>query len=460
MIKNASVLIVDDEKDICEQVSGLLNDNFFKTYVANSSDEALKKIKLNNPNLVILDIWLNDSKLNGFETLEKIKSFNEKIPVIMISGHGNIETAVKSIKNGAFDFVEKPLDSEILLFKIKKAIENINLKTKVNQLINDSVFKYVHNSESSKKVFNLIKKVSKTESSILLMGPSGSGKEVLARNIHFFSNRNKKKIKVVSCSSLTNENFEKEILGKQINYELLSGDVSEKINGGTILLDQIEDMPYVIQGKILRFLEDQKLNKTSIRNSKHFDIRFIASSKVDLIKLINKKKFREDLYFQLNFLQIKVPELFERKEDLKELSEIFLNEFIEKNNLKNKAFSKDMIDYFSSLSFPGNVRQLKNIIEWILIVLSDDNRKIISHDILPKDIKIYLDNSSSKSENLMLNTLSEYTLKQAKEIFEKNYLQFQINKFNKSISKTANFIGMDRTALYRKLKDLKIDINN
>ncbi len=460
MNKNGTILIVDDEKDICDQISGLLNDNFFETFIANSSDDALKKMKMKNPNLILLDIWLNNSKLDGFKTLEKIKEFNEKIPVIMISGHGNIDTAVKSIKKGAFDFVEKPLDSELLIFKIKKAIENLNLKTRVNQLINNPFFKFVNNSDSSKKVFSLIKKISKTDSSILLVGPSGSGKDVLAKNIHFFSNRCKKNFKIINCLNLCKENFDEEILGKKYDNDISSEGVSEKIDGGTILLDQIEELSFMMQGKILGFLENQKLNKGGNTNFKNIDIRIIANSKLDLKYLIKKKIFREDLYNQLNFLTIKIPKLSERKEDLKELSEIFLNEFIERNNLKGKVFSKEIIKCFESLSFPGNVRQLRNIIEWILIMLSDDKTEIISYENLPQNIKNYFDNYSVEYNKTMIEDLSKYKLKEAKEIFEKNYLHFQINKFNKSISKTANFIGMDRTALYRKIKDLKIKTKN
>lgn len=459
MTENSSILIVDDEKDICDQISGLLNDYLFKSIIAHTSDDALKYIKNKKISLVILDIWLNNSKLDGFKTLEKIKEFNNLIPVIMISGHGNIETAVNSIKKGAFDFVEKPFDSEILIFKVNKAIENINLKIKLEKLTNSNFNDlFIHNSFSTNKIYNLIEKISKTESSILLTGPSGSGKEIIAKNIHNLSNRANKSFKVISCANLSPDSFERELFGVERENGNISEGLVEKINGGSILFDQIEDMPIQTQGKIIRFLEEQKFNRIGGILTKSVNLRIMASSKVDLLKLVKLKKIREDLYFKLNALPLIVPPISERKEDIKDLCDIFINDFVIRNNLKKKIFSDECIAYFQTVDFPGNVRQLKNLVEWIIIMLSDNDETEISFDKLPADIKLLI-NKKSINEKDLSEDFTKYPLKDAKEIFEKNYLLSQLKKFDNNINKTANFIKMERTALYRKIKSLKIDIN-
>ena len=459
MTENSSILIVDDEKDICDQISGLLDDYLFKSIVAHTSDDALKCIKNKKISLVILDIWLNNSKLDGFKTLEKIKEFNNLIPVIMISGHGNIETAVNSIKQGAFDFVEKPFDSEILIFKVNKAIENINLKIKLEKLTKSNLNDlFIHNSFSTNKIYNLIEKISKTESSILLTGPSGSGKEIIAKNIHNLSNRSNKSFKVISCANLSPDSFERELFGFENENGNISEGLIEKINGGSLLFDQIEDMPIQTQGKIIRFLENQKFNRIGGILTKSVNLRIMASSKVDLLKLVKLKKIREDLYFKLNALPLNVPPISERKEDIKDLCDIFINDFVIRNNLKKKIFSDECISYFQTLDFPGNVRQLKNLVEWIVIMLSDSDETEILFHKLPTDIKLLI-NKKLENKKDFPEDFTRYSLKDAKEIFEKNYLLSQLKKFDNNINKTANFIRMERTALYRKIKSLKIDIN-
>ncbi len=457
MNKEINILIIDDEKDICDQISGLLNDNDYNTRSAFNNEEALKLINENKPSLVILDIWLNNSKLDGFKTLEEIKKLHEDIPVIMISGHGNIDTAVKSIKKGAFDFIEKPFDSDLLLFKVRKALEDALLRRELAKYTNENLdFKFVHNSFSTKNLYELIQKIAKTESTILLKGPSGSGKEIIAKTIHNESNRSKKSFEILSCANLSPEDFENMLFSKKLNKENLAEGILERANGGTILLDQVEDMPLVSQGKIIRFLEKQKISSIGINQLNSFDIRIISSTKVDLTKLINKNRFREDLFFKINVVPINIPSLNERKEDIEELCSIFLDEYVKKNNLRHKIFTEDCINSFKSVFFPGNIRQLKNLVEWTVIMLSDNSDREISLNNLPNEIKLYLNNSSEK--NMLSTEFSNHTLKKAKELFEKKYIEFQLLKHGNSITKVSKFIEMERTALYRKIKSLNINI--
>lgn len=451
------ILIVDDEKDICDQISGLLKDDGFLTFSASNSDDAIKYLKLEEINLVILDIWLNNSKLDGFKTLEKIKKLNELIPVIMISGHGNIETAVTAIKKGAYDFIEKPFDSEILLFKVKKALENIDLKRKIKKLTNNNEQTFVKNSEVTKKLYIIISKISKTESTILVSGPSGSGKEIVARKIHNLSNRSNKPFGILSCANLDPESLEKKLFGVESKDNLVQIGKLEKLNGGTILFDQIEDLPLKSQGKIIRFIEDQKITRIGGSHSILIDVRIIAITKVNLLKLIEQKKFREDLYFKLNVMPIIMPSLERRIEDIADLCNIFASDYIIKNNLKSKFFTTDCINYFKTIKFPGNVRQLKNLVEWILIMLSDNKKSDIEYNDLPEEIKIYFSKKNNDDSNRLSKDFANYSLKEAKEIFEKKYIEYHLANLNQNISKVSEIIGMERTALYRKIKNLKIN---
>ena len=448
------ILIVDDEKDICEQISGILQDNLYKTSYSYTSDEALKKISEFSPRLIILDIWLNNSKLDGFMLLKKIKNFNNNIPVIMISGHGNIETAINSIKNGAFDFIEKPFDAELLLFKVKKALENQTLKNKIEQLIkNDDDFNFVHESIVTSKLKNLIEKISKTESFVLLSGPPGSGKEVIARLIHKQSNRSKKLFRIINCANLETETFEKKLFGiEKDNGEIIKG-ILEECNGGTILLDQIEDMPLNTQGRIIGFLEEQKFSRVGGIKNLETNIRIISSTKTNLEEYIKTNQFREDLYFKLNVIPINVPPLQDRKEDIKTLVEVFSKDFITKNNFKLKVFSEDSISFFKRIKLNGNVRQLKNLIEWILILLSEENDSIINLNDIPHEVR------SQFSPEMVLDNYEDISMREARDKFEKKFLEKSLKKYDFNINKVANVVKMERTALYRKLKSLNIEIH-
>lgn len=455
MNKNTEhILIVDDEIDICEQISEILKDNHFSTKIVHSSEETIKSISEKSPILIILDIWLNNSKLDGFSLLKKIKTENPQIPIIMISGHGNIETAINSIKNGAFDFIEKPFDIDILLLKINKALENVKLKEKIEQLSNrNTLSDFVHKSEKTKSLRDVVMKISKTESSILLSGPAGSGKEFLARLIHQNSNRSKKSFQIINCANLDNDSFEKKLFGiEKSNSEIIKGAL-EEFDEGTILFDQIEDLSLSAQGKMIGFLEGQKFSRHGGVHLIKTNVRIISSTKSDLEKMIDSNLFREDLYFKLNVIPIIVPTISQRKEDIPELVKLFTQKFIKKNNFKEKVFSEDCILFFQSLKLSGNIRQLKNLVEWILIILSEKNVKLITQNDIPIEIKSQFDNKN------FLNSFENISMKEARDMFERQFLNEKLRENRFNINKLSKMIGMERTALYRKLKSLKIDIS-
>ena len=455
MNKNTEhILIVDDEIDICEQISEILKDNHFSTKIVHTSEETIKSINEKSPILIILDIWLNNSKLDGFSLLKKIKTENPQIPIIMISGHGNIETAINSIKNGAFDFIEKPFDIDILLLKINKALENVKLKEKIEQLSNKNILSdFVHKSEKTKSLRDVVMKISKTESNILLSGPAGSGKEFLARLIHQNSNRSKKSFQIINCANLDNDSFEKKLFGIERNNSEIFKGALEEFDEGTILFDQIEDLSLSAQGKMIGFLEGQKFSRHGGVQLIKTNVRIISSTKSDLEKMIDNNLFREDLYFKLNVIPIIVPTISQRKEDIPELVTLFTQKFIKKNNFKEKVFSEDCILFFQSLKLSGNIRQLKNLVEWILIILSEKNVKLITQNDIPVEIKSQFDNKN------FLNSFENISMKEARDMFERQFLNEKLRENRFNINKLSKMIGMERTALYRKLKSLKIDIS-
>ena len=455
MNKNTEhILIVDDEIDICEQISEILKDNHFSTKIVHTSEETIKSINEKSPILIILDIWLNNSKLDGFSLLKKIRAENPQIPIIMISGHGNIETAINSIKNGAFDFIEKPFDIDILLLKVNKALENVKLKKKIEQLSNKNILSdFVHKSEKTKSLRDVVMKISKTESNILLSGPAGSGKEFLARLIHQNSNRSKKSFQIINCANLDNDSFEKKLFGIEKNNSEIFKGALEEFDEGTILFDQIEDLSLSAQGKMIGFLEGQKFSRHGGVQLIKTNVRIISSTKSDLEKMIDNNLFREDLYFKLNVIPIIVPTISQRKEDIPELVTLFTQKFIKKNNFKEKVFSEDCILFFQSLKLSGNIRQLKNLVEWILIILSEKNVKLITQNDIPVEIKSQFDNKN------FLNSFENISMKEARDMFERQFLNEKLRENRFNINKLSKMIGMERTALYRKLKSLKIDIS-
>ena len=445
--KVSKILIVDDEPDICEQLSGLLGDIGYACEYATSSEKGLELFKKKDFSLVLLDIWLNNSKFDGFQALEKILGIDQNIPVIMISGHGNIETAVNSIKKGAYDFIEKPFDSDLLIFKIKKALENLILKRRIEDFIKrDSGSKLVTNSKSTKILDKEISQICKTDSNILLVGNNGSGKEFIASKIHSLSHRSNKNFKFIDCRN-DQEKLETDLFGFEENQIVRVLGVFDEINNGTLYLKNINLMSNKLQGKILRVLEEKKYYRIGALNSNPLNLRVIGSCN----NYVKSKFLREDLLKKLHFNIIEVPGLDKRKEDVDELISIFSSQILLEKSLIPKKFSSDAISYLKNLDCFNNISQLRKFIEWIIIMLSDSEVIEISKNDL-----LELGNNLINFKHSYSNDSMNMKIKEAREGFEKNYLIYNLEKFEYNVSKMSHEIGMERTALYRKLKTLKI----
>jgi len=446
--KESRILIIDDEPDICDQLSGLLMDVGYNCDHAITSEHGLELFKKKNFSLVLLDIWLNNSKFDGFQALEKIRLFDKDIPVIMISGHGNIETAVNSIKKGAYDFIEKPFDSDLLIFKIKKALENLILKRKIENLAKkDNNFELVALSKASKLLEKKINQLSRTDSNILLIGGEGSGKEFLATTIHNSSHRSKKNFKSINCGQPELQ-LERNLFGVEEGKIIKDLGVLDEIDNGTLYLKNIQYLSNVIQGKILRILEEKKFYRLGSVSAKSLNIRLIASSNASLKK---NDVIRNDLLKKLNFTSIEIPSLMERKEDIGELITIFASEAFKDKGINKMYFSKEAISFLIRSECLQNISQLKTFVEWAIIMLNNKSIKEINKNHL---IELG-DNLTNSKESYTENNMN-LKIKEAREEFEKNYLLYNLDKFDYNISKMSGEIGMERTALYRKLKSMKI----
>jgi len=446
------ILIVDDEADIRDLISGILNDEGYDTRVAGDSDKALSEIATRRPSLLILDIWLQGSRLDGLEILEVVKSKHKDLPVIIISGHGNIETAVTAIKRGAYDFISKPFESEKLLILVERATEVERLRRENSELKEKVGFETELTGRSSAitMVRNIIEKVATSGSRILISGSSGTGKELVARLIHRHSMRANGAFIVINAASMSLENMERELFGMEENGSVTKTGVFEKAHGGTLFFDEVADMPQTTQAKILRILTDQAFERVGGDQRVQVNVRVISATSRNLRNEIEAGRFREDLYHRLNVVPVQVPSLTQRRDDIPLLINQMMLGFAIATGRPPRDIEAEAITALQAHDWPGNVRQLKNTVERLLILSGDD--ETISIDMLPADIM-------GDSEIIRPNSNTEIMtlpLREARETFEREYLNVQIQRFQHNISRTAKFVGMERSALHRKLKAMGV----
>jgi len=443
------ILIVDDNADIRNILNELILDAGYKTRVAANYAQALKEIDKKIPDVAILDVKLDKGDNDGIQLLSHIKSINSDVPVIMISGHANIEMAINSLKHGAFEFVEKPFDQTRLLNFISRAVENLNLKIQNKEYENKlfSSFDLIGDSKNITNIRDQIEKISVTESRIFINGPSGSGKELIARKIHKNSKRSSKPFIILNGALLDNKKYELELFGEEKNDGSISYGALEKANRGILLIDQVSEIPLDIQSKILRVLTDQKFKRVNGNNDINVDVRLICSSSKDLKLEVKLGNFREDLFHRINVFEINVMPLSERLSDIPLLIKYFSKKISENYNIRSLEIDENN-SYILNHQWQGNVRELRNLIERVAILQPDNNEKI--SNIIKESLK-----NDNFDDKIAENSLS-VPLKEAREKFEKEYLTIQLKKFKGNISKTASFVGMERSALHRKLKGLGI----
>ncbi len=453
---SADILVVDDVVDIRELVAGLLEDEGYRTRKAGSADEALAAIASRRPNLVFLDIWLQGSRLDGLQVLELIKESHPDLAVVMISGHGNIETAVSAIKSGAYDFIEKPFKADRLVLVAERALEASRLRREVRELKTPSVqaSRIVGRSTAVNQLRQTLERVAPTNARVLITGEPGCGKELTARTLHDASTRSAGPFVVINAATITPETMEEELFGIE------GGDgrsrrvgALEEAHGGTLYIDEIGDMPRETQNRILRVLVDQNFQRVGGATRVHVDVRIISSSSRDLAKLIADGQLREDLYHRLGVVPIRVPALSDRREDVPELIEFFMDQISVATGLPKRRIGGDAMAILQSHEWPGNVRELRNNVERLMILTKGDPTAEITVDMLPAEVGAMVPTTPSGSGGEKLMSLP---LRDAREIFEREYLMAQIARFSGNISRTAEFIGMERSALHRKLKSLGV----
>src|SRR5271169_4252911 len=454
----ADILIVDDEDDIRGLVAGILEDEGYGARVARDSDEAIAAIEARRPQLILLDIWLQGSKLDGLQLLEAIKRQHPSVPVVMISGHGNIETAVTAIKLGAYDFIEKPFKADRLILVAERALETSRLRREVSDLRarSGAADRLVGVSAVVTNLRRIIERVGPANSRVLIAGPAGSGKELAARLIHAHSVRAQGPFVVVNAPAITPENMESELFGVEEagpERERRVGAL-EEAHAGTLYLDEVADMPLETQAKILRVLVDQNFRRVGGSASVHVDVRIISSTSRDLAEAITEGRFREDLFHRLSVVPIRVPSLAERREDIPELVQFFVEQVATSMGIAPRRIAADASAVLQSHDWPGNIRQLRNNIERLMILVAGDPEAEITAAMLPAEIGALVPAIPSGVGGEKLMSLP---LREAREVFEREYLVAQINRFGGNISRTAEFIGMERSALHRKLKSLGVD---
>ena len=448
----ADILVVDDEADIRELVAGILSDEGYAVRVAANSEAALAAIKARKPNLLVLDIWMQGGGMDGLELLDLVKTLDADLPVLMISGHGNIETAVSAIKRGAYDFLEKPFKSDRLLLLVTRALEASTLKRENRRLRQKTMTPdgFIGLSSAAHTLRQLIAKVAPANSRILVSGPPGSGKELVARLIHDASHRASGEFVAIAAAGMVPDRLESELFGE-------SGDggrphkigVFERAHGGTLYLDEVGDMPRETQSRILRVLVEQRFRRVGGDQDVQVDVRVVSSTSRDLVAEIAAGRFREDLFHRLNVVPVRVPGLAERREDIAELVDYFIERIGDAHGLPKRRLAEDAVIALQVAEWPGNVRQLRNNIERMMILASGDPSEPITAAMFPSD-------ASVDPTSLTGGRVIALPLRDAREVFEREYLNAQIMRFGGNISRTATFIGMERSALHRKLKSLGV----
>lgn len=447
------ILIVDDEADIRELVAGVLGDEGFETRTAAHAEGALAALAERRPSLVILDVWLQGSSMDGIELLDAMKARDPTLPVVVISGHGNLDTAVAAIKRGAYDYIEKPFQAEQLLLVVRRATETERLRREYEAL-KERVgidIELTGTSPQINQVRATLKRVAATGSRVLISGPAGSGKEVAARLLHQWSPRIDAPFVVVSAARMTPERVEEALFGVEEGGENVRAGLLEQAHGGTLFLDDVADMPMTTQAKILRVLTEQVFQRVGGARWVRVDVRVISATSRDLSAEIAAGRFREDLYYRLNVVPVRLPPLSERREDVAELARYFLARYAAERGMPTPDLSEDAVAALQTYDWPGNVRQLRNVIERTMIMAPTTSMAILDIDMLPSEV-------TAEPSRLMpgqaARSIMGTPLREAREAFEREYLRAQIRRFSGNISRTAAFIGMERSALHRKLKAL------
>jgi two-component system nitrogen regulation response regulator NtrX len=450
----ADILVVDDEADIRDLVAGILSDEGYSVRTAADSESALASIKARKPSLLVLDIWMQGGGMDGLELLDLVKGLDEDLPVVMISGHGNIETAVSAIKRGAYDFLEKPFKSDRLLLIVERALEQSSLRRENRRLRQQTLAPdgFIGRSAAAQQLRALIGKIAPANSRLLISGPPGSGKELVARLIHQSSGRARGEFLAIGAAGVTPDRMDLELFGEEgEGGQPRKIGVFERAHGGTLYLDEVGDMPRETQGRILRVLVEQRFRRVGGDTDVQVDVRLISSTSRDLREDIASGRFREDLYHRLNVVPVHVPGLAERREDIAELVGYFIERISDASGLPRRRLSEDAIATLQVHNWPGNVRQLRNNVERLLILAAGDPAEEITAEMLPSEVA-----SSGAVGSIGSERIIALPLRDAREVFEREYLNAQIMRFGGNISRTATFIGMERSALHRKLKSLGV----
>lgn len=453
------ILIVEDEDDIRDMIAGILSDEGYQVRQAATSEAALEAIKARVPNLVVLDVWLKGSSMDGIELLDRVKLSAPNLPVIIISGHGTVETAVSAIRKGAFDYIVKPFKAEKLLVTASRALENARLRQENEELKgraqgSDSL---IGTSPLITQIRQKITRIAPTNSRVLITGPSGAGKELIARHLHAQSDRASGPFKAVNAASMVPERVEEELFGSvSDDGQTTKTGLLEKAHNGTLYLDEVADMPLETQGKLLRLLVEQRFQRLGDTDDVQVDVRVITSTSRDLEKEARLGRFREDLYHRLNVMPLQAPPLAARREDIPELVTYFIERLASSTGLPARQIGPDAMAALQAHDWPGNVRQLRNNVERLLILATGDPSQPITLQTLPPEVSVVRGSGGQQNDEKIISM----PLRDAREHFEREYLQAQIERFGGNISRTASFVGMERSALHRKLKSLGVNANS